>query len=285
MLSRKAKWRAKKLLNVAKNTLSIASLIYFIFFVFGGIFKTNLPPSLVNLFKGLFLFRLALIVIESLVYLYIYPDKNKISALSLALPEPIQKYVFYEKLVYENFFKSFFSTDKINLNGFTFSQGEKYNTLMYLIPLSMLIELPITYLIIRNLVHSPSVLLFIDLITAISMTYMVVFLRADFHAIRNTAHFLDEIKLSLCLGFRLSGTVDLNNITSIKPFNKEAYKSVKDRIKISPFDQPNVLIACQDKTIYIKKTLGGIKNVSLVALYVDQPQKLMEKYNNLMNLK
>lgn len=206
-------------------------------------------------------------------------------ALVSAIPPSLVRFTLGELSVYRAFFTSLVR-QPITPAGHRFIRAPKYRTLLILMVLSAVLEVPVFFIIVRHILPEGTHLL-VDLFTAAGALYLLVLMRADWFAINSTSHRVDSDALLLRLGTRCRGDIPLCKIASVERLPRGGPPRIsRDRlrvVRVTPADKPNVLVRMHEPGMWVAHWLRGCLYSSELAIYVDDPSSFVSDMDQAMD--
>lgn len=171
------------------------------------------------------------------------------------------------------------------VEGFTFRGGQEYESIKYVLWISVLVELPFLSFLFYNLRILVSHRAAIEGVMLAASAYALVAFRADRYAVKYSAHQLADDQLIIHMGLRVKGVVPLACIAAVAPvqmgkWRSFARKSTLDGMsvaKVSPLDKPNVVLRVACNSVELEWMHGNTTWPEYIGLYVDHPHHLLAK--------
>ena len=171
----------------------------------------------------------------------------------------------------------------VDPEGFTFSKGPEYQSLTYVLWISLLIELPFMFLVLQIVPLFAPHRGMIDAVVLVGSAYILFAFRADKHAVHNTAHSFTDKHFALKMGLRVVGNVPLGDIVSADPVRLGTWRTLAHNwrlagmavAKVSPLDKPNVVMKVRPESVELSWMHGSVSRPRYIGLYVDDAHKLL----------
>lgn len=169
------------------------------------------------------------------------------------------------------------------VEGFTFRAGQEYESIKYVLWISVLVELPFLSFLFYNLPILASHRSTIEGVMLAASAYALMAFRADRYAVKYSAHQLVDDQLIIQMGLRVKGVVPLTCIAAVAPvqmgkWRSFARKSTLDGMsvaKVSPLDKPNVVLRVASNSVELEWMHGNTTWPEYIGLYVDHPHQLL----------
>lgn len=163
--------------------------------------------------------------------------------------------------------------------GFTYLQRSGYTSLMPILVISSMVDIPLAHLAIgySNLPESTQlgVHVFIVLVHVLAFSTLI----GDRFLIGPGQHEITSTDLLISLGARANGTIPLDAISSATKLTgplKPKSVSAKD-VVISPCCNPNVALALREGGCELNVLGSNLRDVRSIYLYVDRPEEFISK--------
>ncbi|HEY5783007.1 MAG TPA: hypothetical protein VIT66_14220 [Lysobacter sp.] len=197
-------------------------------------------------------------------------------------PNPFLALLLTETRILRGFIDSWRQAAPAN-DGFTFRDGPEYQSMTFVLWLSLLVELPLVFTLLQVIPTLRPHRTAIDLVVLLITAYVLLAFRADRHAIRHSAHRIIGGRLSLRMGLRVGGDVSLSDITSVDTVKLGTWRSLSREwqlvgvpfAKISPLDKPNVVLNVRPQCAVLTWIHGGTSHPQRIGLYLDAPHAFL----------
>jgi hypothetical protein len=201
-------------------------------------------------------------------------------AIWVAIPEEIRGWGrTFLALQHAFFRKAFGRASKIEERpeGFTYLQRGGYTSLMPILVISSLVDIPLAHLAIGYANLPGSTQLWVHALIVLLHALMFTTLIGDRFLLGHGQHEVTSTDLLISLGARATGTIPLDAILSATKLTgplKPKSVSAKD-VVISPFDSPNVALALREGEFELNILGASLRTVRTIYLYVDRPEEFI----------
>jgi len=242
----------------------------------------TIPVPLIWLGWGVIEVKVALKLAELATFLYERKRGGRPSSSQAGRLNPFLALLLVETRIVRGFIASWKPNTAVP-EGFTFSKGPEYQSLIYVLWISILLELPFMFLMLQIVPVFAPQRATIDAIVLVSSAYILLAFRADKHAVRYTAHSFTDNHLVLQMGLRVVGNVSLGDIVSAEPVRLGTWRPLARKwrldgtrvAKISPLDKPNVVMKVRPESVELSWIYGGASRPRYIGLYVDDAHKFL----------
>jgi hypothetical protein len=171
-----------------------------------------------------------------------------------------------------------------NILALTYLKNGIYSSLLPIIIIACMAEIPLTQFILHLLAIDPTVLIVIHVLTIAMSVFTISSLLGDKRLLGEAQHYIQDDILHLRLGCRANADIPLCSILNAEIIDRKdviLFNTEVNLMEVTPFDKANVVLSLSTDAGNTSgarfEELGSAReNIKTLKIYLDTPQKLID---------